>query len=77
MENNKGLLAFLAASSSLKLIGSYLTRNNRPANLEHVGHLSGLVLYPGKSMQGLELDEGICLSSGLKHPKSAIHDRFV
>ena len=60
------VFAFLSASSLLKHVMNYLWRHRKPPEAEHVGRVSQLLLYPIKSVQGLELTEASCTGVGLK-----------
>ena len=75
MEDNYRLLAYLAVSSVVKLFGTIWYQGRKPENLELVGQVSRVTLFPVKSMKGIELKKGVCTKIGLKHPIHDILDR--
>ena len=75
MDDSTKVLAYLGVSAAVKLGGTILTYGQKPNNLERVGHISKVTLFPGKSMRGIDLDNGTCTKIGLRHPKYDIDDR--
>ena len=75
MDESSALITYLGISAAVKLCGTILTYGQRPNNLECVGRISKISLFPGKSMRGTDLDNGICTKIGLKHPIYDIDDR--
>jgi len=66
---------FLAGAAVAKLTFAYLSWNKRPPRAMLVGHVTGLTLYPVKSMKGVPLEDAECTYSGIRLPGTDIHDR--
>ena len=69
------LFLFGAASAALKLAVCYAGWKRRPPRAEPVGRVTGLTLYPAKSMRGIALDEGECTHAGIKRAGTEVYDR--
>ena len=69
------VIAYLSLSSAVKLLWSYINRGKHPDNVEYVGEVSELYLYPVKSMRRTPLNFAECTHRGLKYPGENLFDR--
>ncbi|CAD5123406.1 DgyrCDS11757 [Dimorphilus gyrociliatus] len=57
----------LGASSALKYAVMYFMKDRKPNNLEYVGRISSLNLYPVKSLQEVSILQANCTKKGLEY----------
>lgn len=68
------ILLALGASSALKYALMYLMKDRKPNNLEFVGRISRLNLYPVKSLKDVSLPQANCTKKGLEF--NGFFDRY-
>jgi len=67
-------LACFAASSLIKLVVAS-RRWSVPVKAECVGRVTGLAVFPVKSLGGVQVDEAVCTHTGLRMVNSDLYDR--
>ena len=75
MQENNSVLTFFGLSFAVKLVLSLMKSSKKPKNVEKVGYLAKIKLYPGKSLKGLALQKAQCTQEGLHHPSHIASDR--
>ena len=75
MEESTQVFLYLAFSFAVKLSASAVRSKRRPERAEKVGEVARVVLYPGKSFGGIDLQSGVCKQDGLYHPNHLAYDR--
>ena len=72
-----GALTFLTISFAVKLLLSVFGKKEKPKHAEYVGKISRLVIYPVKSMKGVDVDAASCSQRGLVSSDGNIFDRYI
>ena len=75
LEDADPVLLFLSLSAALHHVVRYLWRDRLPDDVECVGHVSSLHIYPVKSGGGMNLDHATLTSAGFSN--TDILDRYI